>query len=179
MELDYHSSMYGINHFKEALNEIPSGIEFHSIDKDKKQVHFQTVDVIITIDQLRDGYQNMAPWKGDSLFRITETFKGYKKTSEARGLLFIKVVDLHLHPKWQRKHFDDISTKLPTFQLVTTTHSPLTAQQADTGELFALYRNENNAIELIPFAGSPKSLLVNQLLMTPVFSLETDESYEV
>ena len=63
--------------------------------------------------------------------------------------------------------------------MVATTHSPLTAQQADTGELFALKRNDNNVVEIIPFNGSPKSLLVNQLLMTPVFGLETDESYEV
>ncbi len=34
-------------------------------------------------------------------------------------------------------------------------------------------------IKLIPFIGSPKALLINQLLMTPVFGLETDESYEV
>ena len=74
---------------------------------------------------------------------------------------------------------DFIGNKLPNFQVVATTHSPLTAQQADTGELFALKRNDNNVVTLIPFIGSPKSLLVNQLLMTPVFGLETDESYEV
>ncbi len=63
--------------------------------------------------------------------------------------------------------------------MVATTHSPLTAQQADRGELFALKRNENNIVEIVPFNGSPKSLLVNQLLITPVFGLKTDESFEV
>jgi predicted ATP-binding protein involved in virulence len=179
IELDYRSGNEGIILVKEALKDFLPGITFHSIDKNKKQVMFQTVDGIIPLDQLSDGYQNMAAWIGDLLFRITETFKNYKKPLEARGLLLIDEVDLHLHPKWQRMLLDFIGNKLPNFQVVATTHSPLTAQQADTGELFALKRNDNNVVEIIPFNGSPKSLLVNQLLMTPVFGLETDESYEV
>lgn len=179
IELDYRSGKEGISLVKEALKDFLPGISFHTIDKQKKQVMFNTVDGVIPLDQLSDGYQNMAAWIGDLLFRITETFRDYKKPLEARGLLLIDEVDLHLHPKWQRRLIDFISNKLPNFQVVATTHSPLTAQQADTGELFALKRNENNMIELVPFIGSPRSLLVNQLLMTPVFGLETDESYEI
>ena len=179
IELDYRSGSEGINLVKEALHDFLPGISFHSIDKEKKQVLFQTVDGVIPLDQLSDGYQNMAAWIGDLLFRITETFRDYKKPLEARGLLLIDEVDLHLHPKWQRRLLNFVGNKLPNFQVVATTHSPLTAQQADTGELFALKRNDNDVVEIIPFIGSPKSLLVNQLLMTPVFGLETDESFEV
>lgn len=179
IELDYRSGEEGINLVKEALQDFLPGIIFHSIDKEKKQVMFETVDGLISLDQLSDGYQNMAAWIGDLLFRITEAFRSYSKPLESRGLLLIDELDLHLHPKWQRKLLDFIGNKLPNFQVVATTHSPLTAQQADTGELFALKRNDFNIVEIIPFIGSPKSLLINQLLMTPVFGLETDESYEV
>ncbi|SEO19104.1 Predicted ATP-binding protein involved in virulence [Flavobacterium sp. CF108] len=179
IELDYRSGEEGINLVKEALSDFLPGIIFHSIDKEKKQVMFKTIDGLISLDQLSDGYQNMAAWIGDLLFRITEAFRGYKKPLESRGLLLIDELDLHLHPKWQRKLLEFISKKLPNFQVVATTHSPLTAQQAGTGELFALKRNDKDVVEIIPFIGSPKSLLVNQLLMTPVFGLETDESYEI
>ena len=179
IELDYRSGDDGIHIVKQVLKDFLPDTSFHSIDKDKKQVLFETVDGIIPLDYLSDGYQNMAAWIGDLLFRITETFRDYKNPLQARGLLLIDEVDLHLHPTWQRKLIEFIGSKLINFQVVATTHSPLTAQQADTGELFALKRNEQNRIELIPFIGSPKTLLVNQLLMTPVFGLETDESYEV
>lgn len=179
IELDYRSGEEGIKIVKDALNDFLPGTTFHSIDKVKKQVMFKTVDGIVPLEQLSDGYQNMAAWIGDLLFRVTETFRDYKKPLEARGLLLIDEVDLHLHPKWQRKLIEFISLKLPNFQVVATTHSPLTAQQADEGELFALKRNSDNRVELIAFRGSPRSLLVNQLLMTPVFGLETDESYEI
>ena len=72
-----------------------------------------------------------------------------------------------------------ISQKLPNFQVIATTHSPLTAQQAGENELYAFRRNDDGDIEVVPFIGSPKTLLVNQLLMTPVFGIETDESFEV
>ncbi len=179
IELDYRTGDNGINLVKEVLKDFLPDTSFHSIDKKTKQVLFETLDGIIPLEHLSDGYQNMAAWVGDLLYRITETFGDYTKPMEARGLLLIDEVELHLHPKWQRKLLEFISNKLPNFQVVATTHSPLTAQQADTGELFALKRNNDRVIELIPFIGSPKSLLVNQLLMTPVFGLETDESYEV
>jgi predicted ATP-binding protein involved in virulence len=179
IELDYRSGEEGIGLVKDALKDFLPGIEFHSIDKKKKQALFETVDGLIPLDQLSEGYQVMAAWIGDLLFRITETFKDHKKPLESHGLLLIDEVDLHLHPKWQRKLYDFISSKLPNFQVIATTHSPLTAQQADIDELYALKRNENCQIEIVPFVGSPKSLLINQLIMTPVFGLETDESAEI
>jgi AAA domain, putative AbiEii toxin, Type IV TA system len=113
------------------------------------------------------------------LFRITETFRDRREPLHARGLLLLDEIDLHLHPKWQRLLYDFVSDKLPNFQVVATTHSALTAQQAGENELFALRRNTRNAVELIPFIGSPQQLLVNQLLMSPMFGIATDESREV
>ncbi|NJO69697.1 MAG: AAA family ATPase [Bacteroidetes bacterium] len=179
MELDYRSGKEGIGIVKDALEDFLPGLTFLGIDKDKKQLIFKTPDGDTPLEQLSDGYQNMAAWIGDLLFRVTDTFKDYKNPLNARGLLLIDEIDLHLHPKWQRRLIDFIGKKLPNFQVVATTHSPLTAQQADEGELFALKRNELNLVELIPFSGSPKKLLVNQLLMSPVFGLETDESLEL
>ena len=179
MDLDYRSGEQGLAIVKDALNDFLPDTHFHSVDKEKKQILFETVDGIIPLEQLSDGYQNMAAWIGDLLYRITETFRDYKKPLEARGVLLIDEIDLHLHPIWQRKLIDFIDEKLPNFQVIATTHSPLTAQQAGENELYALKRNENSIVEIVPFVGSPKSLLVNQLLMTPVFGLPSDESYAV
>lgn len=179
IDLDYASGDAGLAIVKDALNDFLPGTHFHSIDRVKKCVFFQTQDAIVSLEQLSDGYQNMASWIGDLMYRVTETFRDYEKPLEARGLLLIDEIDLHLHPKWQRKLMEFITKKLPNFQVVATTHSPLTAQQADENELYALKRNEKGKIDLIPFVGSPKHLLVNQLLMTPVFGLETDESVDV
>lgn len=180
MDLDYERGETGLAVVRETLNNFLIGTKFHGIDKAKKEVIFETTDGMVPLEQLSDGYQNIAAWIGDLLFRLTQTFKDYINPLEARGLILIDEIDLHLHPKWQRILLEFISNKLPNFQVVATTHSPLTAQQADEGELYALKRDEDlRKIYLLPFHGSPQKLLVNQLLMTPVFGLDTDESLEI
>ena len=67
----------------------------------------------------------VAAWIGDLLYRITETFEDYRAPLEARGLLLVDEIGLHLHPSWQRQLLDYISRKLPNFQRVVTTHSPM------------------------------------------------------
>jgi predicted ATP-binding protein involved in virulence len=176
MELDYSSSGAGISAVKNSLNKfLVENVKFKRIDKKKKQLIFSTPDGEVPLEQLSDGYQNVAAWVGDLMFNITNTFKDYKDPLKARGLLLIDEIDLHLHPKWQRLLHAFIKTRLPNFQIVASTHSPLTAQQAEEFELYALKR-ENKKIALVPFRGNPSKLLVHQLLMTPVFGLSTDES---
>lgn len=178
IDLDYRSDGAELEVVKDTLNFFLEGITFHSIDKVNKTLLFQEGSNVIKLESLSDGYQNMAAWIGDLLFRLTDRFHNIKSPLNARGLLLIDEIDLHLHPRWQRKLLDFIRAKLPNMQVIGTTHSPLTAQQAGEGELFALKR-ENGKIELTPFIGNPSNLLVHQMLMSPVFGLETDESFEV
>lgn len=180
MDLDYSGKAgSGMQTVKNALNKFfVENVKFKTIDKEKKQLIFSTPDGEVPLEQLSDGYQNVAAWVGDLMFNITNTFKDHKDPLKARGLLLIDEIDLHLHPIWQRQLHTFIKTKLPNFQIVATTHSPLTAQQAEEHELYALKR-EGKKVEVISFIGDPSKLLVHQILMTPVFGLPTDESLMV
>jgi predicted ATP-dependent endonuclease of OLD family len=178
MNLDYRSGGTEINVIKNTLNYFLEGFKYHSIDKKNRTILFSEGKNLLKLESLSDGYQNMAAWVGDLLFRLTEIFNDYKSPLKARGVLLIDEIDLHLHPRWQRKLLDFINTKLPNMQVIATTHSPLTAQQASEGELFAL-KKENGKVTLVPFIGNPQALLLHQMLMSPVFGLETDESFEV
>ena len=179
MDLDYTGKGSGIRTVKKALDAfLVDNVRFKTIDKEKKQLVFSTPDGNVPLNQLSDGYQNVTAWVGDLMYRINDTFKDFKDPLKARGLLLIDEVDLHLHPKWQRQLHAFLLNKLPYFQVIATTHSPLTAQQADEGELYALRRN-GKAIELTPFKGAPNKMLIHQILMSPVFGLETDESLKV
>lgn len=139
---------------------------------------FETSDGVISLRYLSDGSQDVASWLGDLLYRITETFEDYSRPLHTRGLLLIDEIELHLHPKWQRNLVYFLGRKLPNFQLIATTHSPLTVQQANEGEIFHLTRR-GKTVTLKAFTGTPKYFLVHQLLTTDLFGLETDESVEV
>lgn len=179
MDLDYSSNGKNLTVVKDALNQfLVEDVKFKKIDKEKGQLLFSTPDGEVPLEQLSDGYQNVTAWVGDLMFNITTSFRDYKSPLNARGVLLIDEVDLHLHPRWQRKLHSFLEAKLPNFQVIVTTHSPLTAQQAKENELYALRRNEK-AIELIPFVGDPSKMLLHQILMSPVFGVESDESIEV
>lgn len=178
MELDY-STQNGASIIRNALNQFfIENVKFSGIDKAKGRLMFSTPEGKVPLEQLSDGYQNVAAWVGDLMYNIFNTFKDHKKPLHARGVLLIDEIDLHLHPKWQRQLHTFLKQKLPNFQIIATTHSPLTAQQAEEGELYALKR-EGRKIELIPFKGSPTTMLVHQILMSPVFGLPTDESVKI
>lgn len=179
MELDYSSEGKGLDAVKKALNSfLVDNVKFKSIDKKKKQLIFSTPDGEIPLNQLSDGYQNVAAWVGDLMYRINENFANFKEPLKARGLLLIDEIDLHLHPRWQRFLYNFLKMKLPNFQVIATTHSPLTAQQAYENELYAL-RRDGKKVELVPFVGAPNELLLHQILMSPVFGIESDESLKV
>ncbi len=179
MDLDYSSQGKDLTMVKKALNHfLVEDVKFKSIDRQKGQLIFSTPDGDVPLDQLSDGYQNVAAWVGDLMYNITNSFNNYKNPLEARGVLLIDEVDLHLHPKWQRRLHTFLESKLPNFQIIVTTHSPLTAQQAREQELYALRRN-GKMIELVPFNGDPSKMLLHQILMSPVFGVQSDESMEV
>ncbi|HEX5153382.1 MAG TPA: AAA family ATPase [Parafilimonas sp.] len=179
LNLDYTSGGSQVKIIRDALNHfLVENVKFKNIDRKKGVLLFTTPDGIVPLEHLSDGYQNVAAWVGDLMYNITNTFKDYKDPLHARGVLLIDEVDLHLHPKWQRRLHEFLNSKLPNFQIIVTTHSPLTAQQARECELYALVRT-NGTIELKPFIGDPAKMLLSQILMSPVFGLETDESVVV
>ena len=95
-------------------------------------------------------------------------------------MLIVDEIDLHLHPVWQRQLRNFLSDMFPNFQFILTTHSPLTAQQANAGELFVMKRpTPKDAPVLEPIAIEPRTMLIHQLLMSPVFGIGTPDSVAV
>ena len=179
MDLDYREDRTGLETVRKVLSNLLPEIKFHGIDKQKGCLLFDTPDGIVPLHCLSDGYLAMATWIGDLLFRILENFGDLtEQPLTAKGLLLIDEVDLHLHPKRQRELLAFLDKWLPNFQFVATTHSPMAAQQASEGELHFLTR-ERGRIHLYPFSGAPNTLLLHQLVMSPAFGLDTDESKEI
>lgn len=95
-------------------------------------------------------------------------------------MLLIDEIDLHLHPVWRRHLVDFLSSTLPNFQFIATTHSALTAQQSGEGELYVIRREGAEATPtLVPFIGEPRKMMLHQLLMSPMFGLDSLESVEI
>jgi hypothetical protein len=147
------------------------------LDPERKDLVFRTADGLLPLAQLSDGYQNMSAWCGDLLYRVFTATEAETDPASAHGLQLIDEIDLHLHPVWQRQLRRFLTEKLPNFQIVATTHSPLTAQQSAPGELFTLHRPAPaKPPALVPFPGDPRLFLLQQIVTSPAFNLPTEAS---
>ena len=179
MDLHYVRGESFLQLIRSALAELLPDVTFRDIDKTRKTLIFDTVDGPVSLDDLSDGYQNVAAWIGDLLYRTTAAFDDYSNPLATRGLLLIDEVDLHLHVKWQRRLRRFLGDKLPNFQIVATTHSPMTAQQAGTGEVHVLARATPQAMpELRDYDVAPDRLGLHQLI-EPFFGVETVDSARI
>ena len=79
---------------------------------------------------LSDGYRNMVAMVADIAIRCA-TLNPHlreKSSQETPGVVLIDEIDLHLHPRWQRRVVDDLLRTFPKIQFFGTTHSPFVIQ---------------------------------------------------
>lgn len=177
IDLDYRQGESGLGVINEAMDELLPGVSFSHIDKERRSLMFRSQDGVLPFELLSDGYQSMAGWCGDLLYRITETYKDFSNPLLARGVLLVDEIELHLHPVWQRALITFLNQKLPKMQIIMTTHSLLTAHEAGEQELYFLKRAAaDSPAEMARFEGTPNRIFAHQLLLMPAFGLETINS---
>ena len=105
----------------------------------------------IPFKQLSDGQRTIFAMIGDLVRRavLLNPQLGEKVLEETPGVVLIDELDLHLHPKWQRRIIEDLRRTFPKIQFICTTHSPFLIQSLRSGE------------ELIMLDGQPTAELGN------------------
>jgi predicted ATP-binding protein involved in virulence len=94
---------------------------------------------------LSDGVRNMLAMTADIAYRaatLNPQF-GREAASETPGIVLIDEIDLHLHPKWQRRVVEDLRRTFPKIQFIATTHSEHIIQSLREGELIDLNSEDN------------------------------------
>lgn len=89
---------------------------------------------------LSDGVRNMLAMVADIAYRtaLLNPQLEQQAVSETPGIVLIDEIDLHLHPKWQRRVVEDLRQTFPAIQFIATTHSPFIIQSLRDGELINL-----------------------------------------
>lgn len=60
-----------------------------------------------------------------------------------RGILLVDEIDQNFHPSLQSALLDELREALPEMQVFATTHSPMTALGAESGNVIALHRKDD------------------------------------
>jgi predicted ATP-binding protein involved in virulence len=103
-----------------------------------------------------DGYRNIIAIAADIAYRmsILNPHLGLDAARKTPGIVLIDEIDLHLHPKWQRRVVDDLKRTFPNVQFVATSHSPFIVQSLknpaeliDLGGKRMVFENMDQSIE--------------------------------
>ncbi len=95
---------------------------------------------LVPFNSLSDGYRNMVGMVADIAHRAARLnpHLGVKAGTDTAGVVLIDEIDLHLHPKWQRRVVLDLKKAFPRLQFIASTHSPFILQSLQAGEVIDL-----------------------------------------
>lgn len=140
----------------------------------------------ITLKDLSDGYRSMLALGIDLLRWLIKVFPSALDPMQCSGIVLIDELDAHLHPDWQRHIGHWLREKFPNIQFIVATHSPFLAQVADVDEsglikdghypeLSSNIRLEQTdyGVQAIPNPELIRDLRADQILMTPLFDLDS------
>jgi predicted ATP-binding protein involved in virulence len=95
---------------------------------------------ILHYDLLSDGFRNMIGMVADIAYRCVtlNPHLNQKALEKTNGIVLIDEIDLHLHPKWQKRVVNDLKKTFPQIQFIATTHSPFIVQSLQSDEVINL-----------------------------------------
>jgi len=140
---------------------------------EKKGVWIETYSGEVPLHSLSVGYQTMFAWTVDLAWRMAEHHKDAAHPLREPAIVLIDELDLHLHPKWQRRVRRDLSEVFPKVQFIVTTHSPVLAQTyLDTNIAIVKREGDHATID-----NDPKTVLSWRLDQVSVGLLHDPDPY--
>lgn len=125
----------------------------------------------LRIEQLNEGYKIVIAMVADLAARMAEANPQMSDPLQTSGIVLIDEVDLHLHPRWQRRILQDLTTVFPHVQFIVTTHSPIiVVGAADIAQVVNLNQAAEDEETEIRVSN------IGQLLLSNLFGLTSLQS---
>ncbi len=115
-------------------------------------------DFELDFEQLSSGERSLLALVADIARRISIANPESKSPlTEGTGIVLIDEIDLHLHPRWQRKVIGRLTETFPKLQFIVTTHSPLilgsvrseNIRLLDDGQVFSVPETMGQSVGVI------------------------------
>jgi len=129
---DYEAKRMEAISKKAILSLLPGEIEIAGITK-MGMIEFKINDTNVPTIALSDGFRSIIALAGDLIWRLQQAFPNLDDPTQARGVVLIDELDIHLHPSWQRHMANWLRHAFPNLQFIVTAHSPLVAIGAAGG----------------------------------------------
>ncbi len=130
-----------------AIRECVPGSTRAYFDVAYDQLVLEIEGKCVPFSMLSDGFRNMLAIVADIAVRCSMLNPQLESAAplETEGVVLIDELDLHLHPKWQRRVVGDLMRAFPKIQFIATSHSPFIIQSLPTIEGVKLINLDNAA----------------------------------
>ncbi|NQT40214.1 MAG: AAA family ATPase [Planctomycetes bacterium] len=138
------------------------------------RAEFKTPDGWIPLRWIGYGYQSLVAWVVDFASRMVDRYPRHKDPLKQPAVVLVDEIDLHMHPRWQRKLMNYLSERFPETQFIVTAHSPIFVQAASGANIVVLRRDKEKGHVVID--NKPEAIRgwrLDQLLTSDLFGLQT------
>lgn len=115
----------------------------------------------IPLNQLSDGYKGTISLIADIAYRMAILNPQLLENvlSETEGIILIDEIDLHLHPSWQQRIVQDLTSIFPKVQFIVSTHAPAVINSVQSENLVIIKNNEAMLLDQEVYGKDVKSVL--------------------
>lgn len=153
-------------------------IEF-KLKRDPLAVAISVSGTTISFDGLPDGLKSIISWVADLSLRLEAIpWESDADPFEQPIILLLDEIDIHLHPKWQRRVLPAVQKLLPNAQIFASTHSPFVIGSVDDAWVYPLPEPASVSGPLVVEgirSGAGKSY---RLILSEVFGVEGEFDIE-
>ncbi len=154
LEGDSHSN-YTLENLKKFINKselLPQNVSLEQISSEG--VTFKDGNgTLVSVTEMSDGFRSILSLIFELIRQLVFTFGAgevFQNIDEGEikidisGVVLIDEIDAHLHPTWQTRIGQCLTTYFPSIQFIVTTHSPLVCRAAEKGSIWRLTAPGNN-----------------------------------
>ena len=127
----------------------------------------------LPFEKIASGFRSILGVAGDMIVRLSSTQKDVENPSELKGIVIIDELDLHWHPKLQKKIPELFSQVFPKIQFIVSTHSPIPLLGAPKNSIILkVSRTKEEGITIQKVDVDLKTLTPNLLLTSGIFDMD-------
>lgn len=128
-----------LNHITSFIRQICELDIAFKLERKSLNVFVETDGITLDFNVLPDGLKSIISWVGDLARRLdTIDWEHDNNIFSQPIILFLDEVDIHLHPKWQRRILPAIQKLLPNAQVFVSTHSPFVVGSVEDAWVYRL-----------------------------------------
>lgn len=129
---------------KKAFGILNQSYSFFALKQDM-EIYIDTPTGMIPYEYLSSGFKTCISIMWGIIREVQIRFPDMD-IQDFNGVVLIDEIELHLHPEWQGKICNALTTLFPNIQFIISTHSPHVIQTAEAKEVIAL-SGENGHLE--------------------------------